>query len=125
MSGCDVYRQKITRIHISRMRTGRSLTVSRRVLGTPPATMHALPQPCTPLQQLCMPPSNHTFPSDTHTCKNITLPQTSFAGSNNKKECIPVECVPSAAVAVCWRGVCQVGGVCPWGCLPGGYDRHV
>ena len=30
-----------------------------------------------------------------------------------KQECIPVGCVPSAAVAVCW-------GVCPGGCLPRG-----
>ena len=28
------------------------------------------------------------------------------------KECIPVGCVPSAAVAVCWRGE---GAVCPGG----------
>ena len=44
-----------------------------------------------------------------------------------RQECIPVGCVPSAAVAVCWeggicpRGVCPGGGVClPRGwCLPG------
>ena len=56
------------------------------------------------------------------------------------QECIPVGCVPSAAVAVSWgggllpggvysqggvssrgvsalRGVCSQGGVCSWGCL--------
>ena len=44
-----------------------------------------------------------------------------------KQECIPVGCVPSAAVAVCWGGgvsaqwgVCLEGGVCPGGCLPRG-----
>ena len=137
-------------MHSSRMRTARSLTVSRRVLCTPPDN-HACPlQPCTP-QQPCMPlcnhacppatmyaplavthvppmtthaPCNHTHPPATmhtpqqlhtpnppspatmhaplpathapqqprmrpppvdrmtHTCKNITLPQTSFAGGN-------------------------------------------
>ena len=34
-----------------------------------------------------------------------------------KQECIPVGCVPSAAVAVCWEVICQGGGVCPGGCL--------
>ena len=41
-----------------------------------------------------------------------------------KQECIPVGCVPSAAVAflggVCPGGVCQ-GGVPAWECLP----RHL
>ena len=41
-----------------------------------------------------------------------------------KQECIPVKCIPSAAVAICWGvGVC-LGGVCPgasaWGHLSGG-----
>ena len=43
--------------------------------------------------------------------------------NNTEQECIPVGCVPSAAVAVCWGGC-----VCSWGgCLlqgvsaPGGY----
>ena len=37
--------------------------------------------------------------------------------NNDEQECIPVGCVPSAAVAVCWRrgGVCLHGGVCPGG----------
>ena len=53
----------------------------------------------------------------------------------NEQECIPVGCVPSAAVVVCprvgvstqrreWVGGCLPGvcpaGVCPGGCLPGG-----
>ena len=55
-----------------------------------------------------------------------------------KQECIPVGCVPSAAVAVpggvCLGGVCLIGGVClPRGVsakgvadtLPGQNDRHV
>ena len=39
-----------------------------------------------------------------------------------QQECIPVGCVPSAAVAVCWgRGVSAWGGgVCLVGCLPRG-----
>ena len=42
--------------------------------------------------------------------------------SNRKQECIPVGCVPSAAVAVCWRMYLVPGGVnglgvpCPRGC---------
>ena len=33
-------------------------------------------------------------------------------GINVQQECIPVGCVPSAAVAVCWGGgVCPGGGV--------------
>ena len=55
----------------------------------------------------------------------------------SKQECIPVGCVPSAAVAVCWgvsvrgwlsrdvsvRGMSILGGVCPgegWCMVPGG-----
>ena len=46
----------------------------------------------------------------------------------SKQECIPVGCVPSAAVAVgggwgCLEGVCP-GGVCPGGCLPGGVSAQ-
>ena len=36
-----------------------------------------------------------------------------------EQECIPVGCVPSAAVAVCWMGV-VCPGVSARGCLPGG-----
>ena len=77
------------------MRTARSLTVSRRILRTPPATTHAPPpQPCMPptttppatmhAPQPCTPQQPHTPPpwTEWHTCKNITLPQTSFAGGN-------------------------------------------
>ena len=48
---------------------------------------------------------------------------------HKKQECIPVGCVPSAAVAVCrrcLRGEVSAGGVCPEGvsaqrgCLPRG-----
>ena len=44
----------------------------------------------------------------------------------SKQECIPVGCVPSAVVAVCWGGLpgggCLPGGggYLPRGCLPGG-----
>ena len=39
-----------------------------------------------------------------------------------KQECIPVGCVPSAAVAVCWGGGFYPGGVCPG---EGGVSQHV
>ena len=70
---------KLTRMHSSRMRTARSLTVSRRIPCTPPATMHTPgtvhapwhhsypPAPCTP-------PTRHVPPcGQTDTCKNITF----------------------------------------------------
>ena len=55
-----------------------------------------------------------------------------------QQESIPVGCVPSAAVAVCWgvcsrgclprgesaRGVSAQGARLPWGCLPGGVSQH-
>ena len=50
------------------MRTARSLTVSRRILRTPP-----------PRKNHARPPVNRM----TNWCKNITLPQTSFAGGNH------------------------------------------
>ena len=38
-----------------------------------------------------------------------------------KQECIPVGCVPSSAVAVCWGRGSAPGGVCSRGvCVPGG-----
>ena len=77
-----------TRMHSSRMRTTRSLTVSRRILCIPPATMHtpatmhAPRQPCTPPgnhacpPQPCMPPCNHTCPPTTmHAPGNHACPQ--------------------------------------------------
>ena len=53
--------------------------------------------------------------------------------SVQKLECIPLRCVPSAAVVVCWQGGvfqevsaqgvsakgCLLGGVCPGGVCPG------
>ena len=36
-----------------------------------------------------------------------------------QQECIPVGCVPSAALAIL-GGVSAQGGVCPRGCMPGG-----
>ena len=106
-----------TRMHSSRMRTAHSLTVSHCILCTPPCnhpptTMHTPPQPCMPSLQPCMPPwqphmppatthppkkphtpqKNHTRPPVnrmTNRCKNITLPQTSFAGGNNRLAHLP------------------------------------
>ena len=81
--------------------------------------------------------------TETHTTENITL-ATSLEGGKkeistyqcntgymSQQGCIPVGCVPSAAVAVCWGAVCLpwgwclprgAGGVClpGRGCLPGG-----
>ena len=34
-----------------------------------------------------------------------------------QQECIPVGCVPSATVAVCWGGACSWGVLAPGGCL--------
>ena len=52
-----------------------------------------------------------------------------------KQECIPVGCVPSAAVAISWEGVYVWGclpwrvsawgeGVSVWGCLPRGVSAQ-
>ena len=55
----------------------------------------------------------------------LRITRNSGVKSEKKQECIPVGCVPSAAVAVCWGGVCLGGGVCPGvsaqgGVCPGG-----
>ena len=77
----------LERMHSSRMRTARSLTVSRRIPRTPPSPPrtpprnHACPpQPCMPpatmhtphnhthpLQPHTPPPHNHAYPPDNHT----------------------------------------------------------
>ena len=66
-----------TRMHSSRMRTARSLTVSRRIprtppyppweACTPPRSMHA-PRKHTPPGEACTPPQRHTHtpPGNTH-----------------------------------------------------------
>ena len=87
----------LTRMHSSRMRTARSLTVSHRILHMPPQEKPHMPpweqpcmppreQPCThtlgktmpPREQPCMPPgSNHTHPRSNHACppgSNHTCP---------------------------------------------------
>ena len=137
----NFWKKHETRMHSSRMRTTRSLTVSGCILRTPPsnhacppATMHAPPKPCMPplatthaphhahphplatmhaLWQPCMPPSNHAHPPATmhaphpvnrmtNRCKNITLPQTSFAGGNYERH-MPEEHPPPkyANVFIC------------------------
>ena len=90
------HRQSLTRMHSSRMRTARSLTVSRSrsirqgggmcathtprhacplLPHTPPPAMHAPchthPLPHTPPPAMHIPPVNRI----TDRCKNITLPQ--------------------------------------------------
>ena len=73
-------------------------TCSPTTMHTQPTTTHASqpctpPQPCmptpatmhTPLTTMHAPPRNHAHPPMnrmTNRCKNITLPQTSFAGGN-------------------------------------------
>ena len=52
------------RMHSSRMRTARSLTVSRRIPCTPPCN-HACPSTIPPSPQPCMPPHNHACPPAT------------------------------------------------------------
>ena len=42
-----------------------------------------------------------------------------------KQKCIPVGCVPSAAVAICWGGVCPGGCLAKGGCLPRGVCRRL
>ena len=62
-------------MHSSRMRTARSLTVSRRVLHMPPsplAAMHAPWQPHTTPQQPHMPPTTMHTPHN-HTCPPTTM----------------------------------------------------
>ena len=62
-------------MHSSRMRTARSS--GRRGGGSPPGTPLGLGTPPGP----DTPPGPGTVPcGQTHTCKHITLPQTSFAG---------------------------------------------
>ena len=68
-----------TRMHSSRMRTARSLTVSRIIrLGG------GLPNP--PVLWMRTSPTSPPYPpwteGMTQACENITLPQTSFAGGN-------------------------------------------
>ena len=71
----------ITRMHSSRMHTARSSS-HQGGLHQAPWTMHSPrsrhpPGPCTP------PPWDHAPPrGQTHACKHITLPQTSFADGN-------------------------------------------
>ena len=75
----------LTRMHSSRMRTARSLTVSGRILRTPPpqqphmppATMHPPITMHTPHNHACMPPCSHaplatTPPPSNHACPPTT-----------------------------------------------------
>ena len=88
-------------MHSSRMRTARSLTVSLCVVVSPPSNHTRTPReqprtPPPPEQPRTPPPVNRM----TNWCKNITLPQTSFAGGNNLSQCSfsPKVCDCSAAV---------------------------
>ena len=78
-------------MHSSRMRSARSLTVSRRILcmpptpqpcmpphnHAPPVTMHAPWQPCTP------PPSNHAPPATTHAPQQPRMPPATMHAPGN------------------------------------------
>ena len=74
---------KRTRMHSSRMRTARLLTVSRSARGGGlPTSLEADPLVMWPVMHAGKPtptPVNRM----THRCKNITLLQTSFAGGKN------------------------------------------
>ena len=86
----------------------------------PPTTMHTPRQPC-------MLPSNHACPPwqprmpppvdrITDTCKNITLPQTSFAGGKNhyiKTEILVKSCQRQAMLKIC-VSPSIFGVACPW-----------
>ena len=48
---------------------------------------------------------------------------TAIGNDFNEQECIPVGCVPSAAVAVSWWGMSAQGVVCPGGCVQAGVPR--
>ena len=74
-------------MYSSRRRTARSLTISRSIqwgsaqppLDPDPPSRMQTPHPgCRPPYPGCRTPVNRM----THRCKNITLPQTSFAGGN-------------------------------------------
>ena len=72
--------------------------------------------------------ANHLDASDTETANRIlTLVTTNdekFSADfiiYKRRDCIPVGCVPSAAVALCYgRGVSGHGGCLAGGCLPRG-----
>ena len=67
-----------TRMHSSRMRTTAAVAVRER--GSPPAPRtRPPPGPGTP-------PGTRLPCGQTHTCKHITLPQTSFAGGKNTQD---------------------------------------
>ena len=97
----------------------------------PPTTMHAPLQPHMPPQQPHMPPANHACPPPppvdrmTHMCKNITLPQTSFAGGKNRVTRLHSSRMHTAhALTVspsmlCSRGVPGLLGVSSPGGVPG------
>ena len=55
-------------------------------------------------------------------CNVSIMEQNKLVFAKFQQECIPIGCVPSAAVAVRGRclpgGVSAQGSVCPWGCLP-------
>ena len=74
---CLEFYTKITRMHSSRMRTARS---SGRPGGGGVSTRH--PPGSRPPPRSRHPPVNRI----TDACKNITVPQTSFAGGNNYKK---------------------------------------
>ena len=87
-----------TRMHSSRMRTARALTTFVKKNWSPPRKMGGTPlknwmtPPSEKLEEP-PPPKNWRNPprnigdtpsrGQTHACKLITLPQTSFAGGNN------------------------------------------
>ena len=43
--------------------------------------------------------------------KSMTINMGHFTNLTVKQECIPVGCIPSAAVAICWEGGCLLRGM--------------
>ena len=91
-----------TRMHSSRMRTARSLTVSCCILCTPPGNYACPPQLCMPPTamhapynhtcppQPCTPPCNHTHPPQPHT-------------SPGNHACPPATTPPRATMHAPWQ----------------------
>ena len=101
---CSMKIQHNTRMHSNRMRTARLLTVSQHALlgrGVPawgctclgvylPGAVY-LSRGCTCPGGVYLPRYSPPVNRMTDRCKNITLPQTSFAGGNNASQFSPVQ----------------------------------
>ena len=94
-----------TRMHSSRMRTTRSSSggvSTRHPLEQAPPRTSPPPGAGTPLGR--DPQSRHPPCGQTHACKHITLPQTSFAGGTKKES--HEEKLPTIAICPQWVQSC-------------------